>query len=261
MGLFDFLESVVWGIEDGIDAITDIAEDVVGLKQDLDDLVVSTFTLGSEVECASDIRAEADNIIRGVEEKYKENYDEMQSILSSLSREWKKLQEEKIYIAKRLNYDYHESIKIPTELSMHGLNAPQKGKIVDYERIFSALLPSDYSSDPLKYVKKWSASSQRLEEAREYREEARVYEANIDLKIAEMNGMKKYTERIKELFKEEQKILDILKKFMKSSTALQYHKIASKIELLLSAELLDKNGRINCKYEQTVNELSKLINC
>lgn len=292
MGILEFFESVAWnisyGVESAVDTIKDtvedvalnieckaidaqvtakfiaedtktIAHDIVGLKQDLDDLAVSTLSKGHELECSSDIKNEADKIIENVNEQYQAQYNHIQTILLDLNQEWEKLHTEKTKIAQKLNYNYGDSIKIPTEISVHSLNTPIKKKEPFYVKLLNTLILSPLPSMSIKLASNWTLASQRLEDARSYREEAFTYEALCKTKIAELSSIRQYTEQIKELFNEEWKLLNILNKFIATSTEFDYTKISHRIESLLSTELLDDKGRINTKYTQTIHELKNLI--
>lgn len=255
MGLLSIFE----GIEDLFDSAKEFVEDIIEFKHDLDDINTSGFRgifSGEEVECASDINKEADAIIANINEKYRGKYKNVQIKLQKLEEQRNVLYKAKKELAQAIRKNCNYMIHIPTQIAPFQLGMPRE-KTVDSVFMDIFVIPNlDLQS---KLLITYSRASQRLEAAREYRENAKVYESKITKEIAKLNRLDSYAEKVFGIFKEESEILKVLVRSFEVNGTEERKAIVKDLEILLAESVLDVKGQINSKYEKAVHEMKTLL--
>lgn len=257
MSIFDDLSATLWLLGEDI---KDIGRELVEFKHDCEDMAVSGITSiltgEGEVSTSSEIRSSADTIIKRSNSKYKSIYEKTEKRLLDLEKCQKNLFGKKEALARLMKQKFAFSIRIPTQIAPFKLGEPERHVDEVLPELFKLPL---YKAPALNGLVTFISAGQRLDEAREYKSQAKDYEVKIEGEIAKIKRMESCICKIEGIFKEEEEILKVIHHSLEMNRPLGYKKIVHELEVLLAESILDRSGKTNVRYEIAVNELKDLV--
>jgi len=159
-------------------------------------------------------------------------------------------------LARLMNQKFAFSIRIPTQIAPFKLGEPERHVDEVLPELFKLPL---YKAPALNGLVTFISAGQRLDEAREYKSQAKDYEVKIEGEIAKIKRMESCICKIEGIFKEEEEILKVIHRSLEMNRPLGYKKIVHELEVLLAESILDRSGKTNIRYEIAVNELKDLV--
>lgn len=242
------------------DDAKDVGRKIVEVKHDCEDMAVSGITSmltgEGEVNTSSEIRREANAIIQKSNSKYRSIYEKTEKRLLDLEKNQKNLFGKKETLARLMNQKFAFSIRIPTQIAPFKLGESERHVDEVLPELFKLPL---YKAPALNGLVTFISAGQRLDEAREYKSQAKDYEVKIEGEIAKIKRMESCICKIEGIFKEEEEILKVIHRSLEMNRPLGYKKIVHELEVLLAESILDRSGKTNIRYEIAVNELKDLV--
>jgi hypothetical protein len=256
-GVKDAANTFALGVDDfvnaSIETVEEITKNTIQFKQDLVDITFND-------EAASDIVSEANGIISDNNEKYEKAYKKIQDKLLTLNHAREDVFYKKKLIALCLNQKCHNMIEIPETIPSFQENVPSYQKAEDIlPQIFDLPLYKSQTGKIVAAVINVMESKNRVSNAKDYREQAKDYEIEVNAEIAKLRRMDCSVTKIQNILREESEILKVIMNSFGCGRKLENEKIAMRIRILLSEPILSENGKENVKYQKAVDELKAIV--
>ena len=99
----------------------------------------------------------------------------------------------------------------------------------------------------------------RKDSAKEYLEDAKDFEVDICVKIAEINRIQIFLDTVKINLDEEEKMLDSLEDLINSKKSVIYDEVVEQLQTLITEYVFSTDGKVNKKYTEAVDRLKRLV--
>ena len=99
----------------------------------------------------------------------------------------------------------------------------------------------------------------RKDSAKEYLEDAKDFEVDICVKIAEINRIQIFLDTVKINLDEEEKNVDSLEDLINSKKSVIYDEVVEQLQTLITEYVFSTDGKVNKKYTEAVDRLKRLV--
>lgn len=195
-----------------------------------------------------EIKDEADERIGDARYKFEERCYKFNEYLDSLNTKINYLYEKKVELAKRVDQ------KVRSTPGIQRISLSIESPTYTYKPSTIGML---YSCSMSRYSL-GSDVKGRKDSANAHLENAKDFEVEIDMKIAEINRAQAFLETVEQNLDEEKMLIEALNESLNKGEKVAYDKLTHHLQVLITEYILDSDGKRNEKYMIAIEHLKYL---